>query len=204
MRSKDRNNQTDTGANEKWTPGAKGKTTDGPLDHTYPQGAVQQQGESSQQSGSGAGERSDSRSGSMQTQMSGGTGATQGITDSHQRAMEERSDAYGKIGNAQAPTQGGTGSMQRAATGGPDDPGAVHESNDVAGGLPRSPGGRGPWPFKPGTHLTGAQNAADMEKVEGVHESNDLRGGLPKSPGGANKLAADEKMDDDTGFSNRG
>jgi hypothetical protein len=26
---------------------------------------------------------------------------------------------------------------------------------------------------------------------------------LPRSPGGANKLAADEKMDDDTGFSNK-
>jgi hypothetical protein len=84
------------------------------------------------------------------------------------------------------------------------DPDAVHESNDATGGLPRAPGGSGPWPAKRDTHLTGAENKAEMEQVEGVHESNDVAGGLPRSPGGANKLAADEKMDDDTGFSNRG
>ena len=33
------------------------------------------------------------------------------------------------------------------------------------------------------------------------HESNDVAGGMPKSPGG-HHLAADQKMDDDTGFSN--
>lgn len=39
---------------------------------------------------------------------------------------------------------------------------------------------------------------------EEVHQSNDAAGGLPRSPGGANQLAADEKMDDDTGFSRGG
>ena len=33
-------------------------------------------------------------------------------------------------------------------------------------------------------------------------ESNDAAGGYPRSPGGANQLAADRKMDDDTGLSN--
>ena len=33
-------------------------------------------------------------------------------------------------------------------------------------------------------------------------ESNDAAGGYPRSPGGANQLAADQKMDDDTGLSN--
>ena len=33
-------------------------------------------------------------------------------------------------------------------------------------------------------------------------ESNDAAGGYPRSPGGANELAADQKMDDDTGWSN--
>jgi hypothetical protein len=37
--------------------------------------------------------------------------------------------------------------------------------------------------------------------VTQVHESNDVAGGLPKSPGGKH-LAADQKMDDDTGLSN--
>jgi hypothetical protein len=40
-------------------------------------------------------------------------------------------------------------------------------------------------------------------ELGGVHNSNDGAGGYPKSPGGANKLATDEKMDDDTGFSNK-
>ncbi len=34
-----------------------------------------------------------------------------------------------------------------------------------------------------------------------LHQSNDVAGGLPKSPGGKH-LAADQKMDDDTGLSN--
>jgi hypothetical protein len=36
----------------------------------------------------------------------------------------------------------------------------------------------------------------------GGHDSNDAAGGYPRSPGGANELAADQKMDDDTGLSN--
>ncbi|TFW33620.1 hypothetical protein [Massilia horti] len=81
----------------------------------------------------------------------------------------------------------------------------AHLSNDAAGGLPRSPGNSGPWPQPRDTHLTGAQIHANQQQAQGgVHQSNDVAGGYPKSPGGANKLAADEKMDDDTGFSNKG
>ena len=40
-----------------------------------------------------------------------------------------------------------------------------------------------------------------MDDFDG-RESNDAAGGYPRSPGGANQLAADQKMDDDTGFSN--
>jgi hypothetical protein len=82
---------------------------------------------------------------------------------------------------------------------------ATHKSNDTTGGLPRSPGNSGPGNMQRDTHLTGAENHADQQKQSGgVHQSNDMAGGYPKSPGGANKLAADEKMDDDTGFSNKG
>jgi hypothetical protein len=305
------NNQTNNGANEKWTPGAKGNTKpDAPLDHTYPQGATQQQGAlqgtgmATPQSGAGpgafegssaaSGAGQDVRGGSMQTQQSGGTGAQQGITDSHQRAMEQRSQAYGKLeqpvggrppesgtslqgerqaGNTQATvamnpqsaaqpelqggslganhgnrqstqgggqrgpsaqpprnqggsmepqsalpqgTQGGGQPGQHPAGGGPLhstdrkgsqtgnqqlDTGAL-ESNDLSGGLPRSPGNSGPRPDEPSTHQTGPGNRADMRRAGGVHESNDAAGGYPRSPGGANKLPADEKMDEDTGFSN--
>jgi hypothetical protein len=37
--------------------------------------------------------------------------------------------------------------------------------------------------------------------VPAERESNDVAGGMPKSPGG-HHLAADQKMDDDTGLSN--
>ena len=104
------NNQTNNGGNEKWNKNAKGKTgPDAPLDHTYPQGASQQQGHQgidqmgTQQSGMGPGpwteesSRWDLPGGSMQTQQSGGSGPQQGITDSHQIQMEQRSQAYGQL-----------------------------------------------------------------------------------------------------------
>jgi hypothetical protein len=75
----------------------------------------------------------------------------------------------------------------------------MHQSNDVTGGLPRSPGNSGPRKedqgWKPGQSVQ-----ADTDPV---HESNDVAGGLPKSPAGANRLAGDSKMDDDTGFSRK-
>ena len=42
------------------------------------------------------------------------------------------------------------------------------------------------------------------DKVDDIagRESNDAAGAYPRSPGGANELAADQKMDDDTGLSN--
>ena len=45
------------------------------------------------------------------------------------------------------------------------------------------------------------EDGAVHSSNEEVHQSNDAAGGYPRSPGGANQLAADEKMDDDTGFS---
>lgn len=112
------NNQTNNGANEKWTPGSQGKTADNgqPLDHTYPQGrGTQEMGNQSlsdpgtRQSGAGPGvvdkkfQRSDAMNhtdvagGSMRTQIDGGSGPVQGITDSHQRQMEQKSGAYGLL-----------------------------------------------------------------------------------------------------------
>jgi len=74
----------------------------------------------------------------------------------------------------------------------------VHQSNDVTGGLPRSPGNTGPRSENPGW-LPG--QGVKTEEKDTVHQSNDVAGGLPKSPAGANRLAGDRKMDDDTGFS---
>ena len=122
------NNQTNNGGNEKWNKNAKGKTApDAPLDHTYPQGASQQQGHQgidqmgTQQSGMGPGpwkeesERWDLPGGSMQSQQSGGSGPTQGITDSHQRQMEQRSSAYGLLEQpvGHRPANSGTSLLQR-------------------------------------------------------------------------------------------
>ncbi len=346
------NNQTNNLANEKWTPGSKGKTADdGPLDHTYPQGlGVQQQGKQgidtmgTQQSGAGPApqpggrdERAESRresmtsGGSMQTQMSGGSGPVQGITDSHQRQMEQKSGAYGMLEEpvghrpkdsgvnvaaghdmhrdvvrgtmasqnaAQPDLQGGSlgpyhGSMQSGSViegtsdtstmgggmRGPQSPpaslnagsatgnrqqgsslyvsdnstrsgggmrgplsgsqgnaqgrldenepgqeaqrgntqlgvagshsmsnqapsiGGVHESNDVAGGLPRSPGNTGAQNAATSTDRSGSQTGAGAaDGGPPAHQSNDAAGGYPRSPGYANRLSGDQDMDDDTGF----
>jgi hypothetical protein len=110
------NNQTNNGANEKWTPGSEGASADRgqPLDHTYPGSGAQQGNQQrdmmgTQQSGGGpdAGPGGMGRSatgddagipgGSMDTQINGGSGAVQGITDSHQRQMEQKSGAYGLL-----------------------------------------------------------------------------------------------------------
>ncbi|VXC73477.1 hypothetical protein [Massilia sp. 9I] len=118
------NNQTNNGANEKWTPGSKGNTKSGPLDHTYPQGPNQQQairGENEmsqtqdpsrmgqQEVAAEDGSRADYETtlpgavpddlpgGSLQSQQTGGSGPQQGITDSHQRQMEQRSGAWGLL-----------------------------------------------------------------------------------------------------------
>jgi hypothetical protein len=342
------NNQTNNVANEKWTPGSKGKTADNgqPLDHTYPQGpGVQQLGNQgidtmgTQQTGAGPGvadgsfQRSDAMNhtsvpgGSMETQINGGSGPVQGITDSHQRQMEQKSGAYGMLEQpvghrpngsgvnlneghdmsrdvirgqmasqnaAQPDLQGGSlgphhGSMQalqaspqggstqgggmmgpqgslpphapsgsmRSSIGsmgggqsgnaqsfvsqgdtipstrgggmaGPQghdgqeaergntqlgvagshsmanqnaDFGGVHESNDAAGGLPRSPGNSGAQNAGSSTDRGGSQTgtgAADIGPE--AHDSNDAAGGYPRSPGYANRLAGDQNMDDDTGF----
>jgi hypothetical protein len=332
------NNQTNNGSNEKWTPGSQGATRDEgqPLDHTHPHGhGVQQLGNQqqgtpensgTQQTGAGAGmadgtfQRSDMAGstipgGSMQTQINGGSGPEQGITDSHQRQMEQKSGAYGLLEqpvgarpkdsgvnvteghdmgrdevrgtlgsqNAQQPdlqggsigprggnlqsTQGGgmhgpesrvapsalSGSMgnRQAAPGsatygsgmaGPQgsgvqgtthdaalasgqeaqrgntqqgvagsramsnqhgnegSAGGVHESNDVAGGLPRSPGNGGA-DHASSIDRTGSQTGpGGAESGPAVHDSNDAAGGYPRSPGGANRLSGSDNMDDDTGF----
>jgi hypothetical protein len=328
------NNQTNNVANEKWTPGSKGKTADdGPLDHTYPQGlGAQQQGNQgidtmgTQQTGAGpgaqpggmgaredGGNQSHTPGGSMQTQMNGGSGPVQGITDSHQRQMEQKSGAYGileePVGRRpkdsgvnlnqqrdmhrdvvrgqmasqnpnQPDLQGGSlspGSMQSGAQGntsgggmhGPQSPptsltagsignrqqgsslyvsdnstrsgggmhgphsdsqdqpgqeaqrgntqlgvsgshsmanqnsdvGGVHESNDVAGGLPRSPGNTGAQNAATSTDRSGSQTGAGADDSgPPPHDSNDAAGGYPRSPGYANRLNGDQDMDDDTGF----
>lgn len=318
------NNQTNNGANEKWTPGSEGASADRgqPLDHTYPQGpGVQQQGNQqrdmmgTQQSGAGpgaapggmggraTGDDAGIPGGSMDTQINGGSGAVQGITDSHQRQMEQKSGAYGLLeqavghrpkdsgvdlnrqrdmhrdvvrgtlpsqssaqpdlqggslsdsrGNLQASTQthgggmhgprselpnepprGSMGNRQSGAAastqgGGMPGPGAaggreaqrgntqlevtgsrsmanqesdyggVHKSNDVAGGLPRSPGNTG----ADSTDRQGSQTGSSASAGgPAVHKSNDAAGGYPRSPGFANKLHGDDNMDDDTGFKSK-
>ncbi|MFS2217918.1 hypothetical protein ACCD08_25725 [Telluria sp. Tellsp104] len=304
------NNQTNNGANEKWTPGSEGASADRgqPLDHTYPQGTgVQQQGNQQRdimggQGGVGGreyGEDAGIPGGSMDNQINGGSGAVQGITDSHQRQMEQKSGAYGLLeqavghrpkdsgvdlnqqrdmhrdvvrgnlpsqsaqqpdlqggslsdsrGNLQAsthtqgggmhgprselpsqPPRGSMGNRQSAsgatqgggmpgpgAAGGHEaqrgntqldvagsrsmsnqnsDVGGVHQSNDVAGGLPRSPGNTG----ADSTDRQGSQTGSTASAGgPAVHKSNDAAGGYPRSPGFANKLHGDDNMDDDTGF----
>jgi len=256
------NNQTNNGGNEKWNANAKGKTApDAPLDHTYPQGASQQQGRQgidqmgTQQSGMGPGPWTDESSrwdlpgGSMQTQQSGGSGPTQSITDSHQRQMEQHSQAWGELeqpvgghraadsGVSVAPHQGGHAGNAQAASMNPQDPrqpelqggslghhhgvmqptsqsasqptlqpayggqaiqSAQQGNSQHAEALPRSPARE----RQDSTDRAGSQTGSSGREAgtEDVHESNDAAGGYPRSPGGANRLAGDSNMDDDTGF----
>lgn len=209
------NNQTNNGANEKWTPGSEGKTADKgqPLDHTYAHGA----GGNQQRDIMGGGPEAVVPGGSMETQINGGSGTVNGISDSHQRQMEQHSGAYGVIqqdvGHRQSTggtdlhhvegreaqqgnTQGGVAGSRSMANQAPS-VGGVHESNDVAGGLPRSPGSSP----ADSTDRAGSQTGANgAESGPDIHQSNDAAGGYPRSPGGANELAGDQNMDDDTGF----
>jgi hypothetical protein len=155
--------------------------------------------------------------GSMETQINGGSGPVMGITDSHQRQMEQHSAAYGElqqdVGHRQSGggtdlrpiagreaqqgnTQGGVAGSRSMANQAPD-VGGVHESNDLAGGLPRSPGSSA----ADSTDRAGSQTGTNgAESGPNIHLSNDAAGGYPRSPGGANELAGDQNMDDDTGF----
>jgi hypothetical protein len=54
----------------------------------------------------------------------------------------------------------------------------------------------------PDRPLAGSADVRAPGQADMVHESNDAAGGYPRSPGGASQLAADRKMDDDTGLSN--
>jgi len=217
------NNQTNNGANEKGTPGATGKSAENgaPLDHTYPGALGAQAGNQGRDIMGSQPNDPGIPGGSMETQINGGSGTVQGITDSHQRQMEQKSSAYGvleePVGNqpedrgvnvlpqkqpqqqpqAQAYSnnqQGVAGS--RAGADQQADAEGVHESNDLAGGLPRSPGNAGASTDRAGSQ-TGS-GAADGGPD--VHDSNDAAGGYPRSPGYANRLAGDSNMDDDTGF----
>jgi hypothetical protein len=226
--------------------------------------------------------------------MSGGSGSVQGITDSHQRVMDQqKSGAYGMLeepvghqhgtsavnvnvahqggsmpsGGAASGSRGGTagggmhgpqsaptslnagsstgnrqqgsslyvsdnsnrsgggmhgplsgaqdqsgqearqGNTQRGVSGShsmanqDSDAGGVHQSNDVAGGLPRSPGNTGAQNAAHSTDRAGSQTGpGGAEGGPPAHESNDAAGGYPRSPGYANRLNGDENMDDDTGF----
>ena len=51
------------------------------------------------------------------------------------------------------------------------------------------------------TDRTGSQTGSQQQGQAAQRDSNDVAGGMPRSPG-TGHLAADQKMDDDTGFSN--
>lgn len=218
------NNQTNNGGNEKWNKNAKGKTApDAPLDHTYPNGASLQQGGhqgvdqmDSPQSGMGPGQfaedssRWDLPGGSMQTQQSGGSGPQQGITDSHQRQMEQHSEAYGELelpvgrrardsGTSLLQHGGQAGSMQAAQGMNPQDPRqpelqggslghhhgvgqSMQSSQDApsSGRTQSNPAGDA----QQSTDRAGSQTGEDgTEGIAQMHQSNDTTGGLPRSPG---------------------
>jgi hypothetical protein len=128
------------------------------------------------------------QSGHAQGGSNGQHGVQEGTQPDQRSGSGRGHDSTDRIGSQ-------TGNYQREQ--------GVHQSSDLQGGLPRSPGNAGPYPEARSTHQTGPDNHSDLLRNDrGIHESNNSSGGLPRSPGGANRLSADEKMDDDTGFSN--
>jgi hypothetical protein len=139
----------------------------------------------------------------MSVQMSASTGNSQSGTGSPNRdGGTIPAQTSGTSSTNTGGQEAGHGNTQEGVAGsrtGADqtsDVGGVHESNDVAGGLPRSPGNTGASTDRAGSQ-TGAGGA---EGGPDVHKSNDAAGGYPRSPGFANRLAGDSNMDDDTGF----
>lgn len=212
------NNQTNNGANEKWNKNAKGKTApDAPLDHTYPQGASQQQGNQgidqmgTQQSGMGPGpwtnesEVWDVPGGSMQSQQNGGSGPTQSITDSHQRQMEQRSSAYGQLELpvGHRPADSGTDLLQREG-GHAGNTQATHRMNPQDPRQPELQGGSLGHHHRAGQAMQSGQNSgsqygggqgsigsAQSATQAGAQQSTD-RGGSQTGEGGRETGARDQ------------
>jgi hypothetical protein len=127
------------------------------------------------------------RGGGMLGRQGGDQGSSQGNNEPGQEAQR---------GNTQLGVAGSHSMANQAAA-----VGGVHESNDAAGGLPRSPGNSGARNAADSTDRSGSQTGAGAaDSGPPAHQSNDAAGGYPRSPGYANRLAGDKNMDDDTGF----
>lgn len=211
------NNQTNNGANEKGTPAAKPRDDTGTgmaqpdltgaaaAPELIPDSHDRQMATHSIAWGELVDRPADGRDGqpaSATRTVSPGTeagmpGAQYGDTDGNrQSAPENRADLV-DASNSKVQRSTDREGSQTGAEGREQGVQDIHQSNDVAGGLPRSPGGTGPRTEGEGYQTGGSMSA----EPNPVHESNDAAGGYPRSPGGANKLAGDRKMDDDTGFS---
>ncbi|OON61951.1 hypothetical protein B0920_00150 [Massilia sp. KIM] len=162
-------------------------------------GGAQQSGGSTLQGGASV------QQGAGEAQQSGGSTLQGGGGSQQSGGGTQQGDSIAQQSGGSAQQSGGNAQHSTDREGSQTGPGAreagtvdVHLSNDVAGGLPRSPGNSGPQNENPGWKPGGS-----MQRDEAVHQSNDTTGGLPRSPAGANKLAGDRKMDDDTGFSRK-
>lgn len=109
-------------------------------------------------------------------------------------AGNEKSVSSSRAGTVQDNTQN-RNSKQSGSAGSQTGSPQQQDRSQQQGGSPGS---------QQSTDRTGSQTGTGQKNaMPGVHESNDLAGGMPRSPG-ARHLAADEKMDDDTGLSNKG
>lgn len=202
------NNQTNNGANEKWTPGSEGASADRgqPLDHTYPRGTGVQQGNQQRdimggQGGIGGreyGEDAGIPGGSMDNQINGGSGAVQGITDSHQRQMEQKSGAYGlleqPVGHRskdsgvnlnqqrQAPTQGGGMHGPRSELPSQPPRGSMGNRQSTSGTSGSTQGGGMPGPGAAGGHEAQRGNTQlDVAGSRSMSNQNSDVGGVHQS-----------------------
>ncbi|QNA89858.1 hypothetical protein G4G28_17645 [Massilia sp. Dwa41.01b] len=208
------NNQTNNGANEKWNKNAKGKTApDAPLDHTYPQGASQQQGHQgvdqmgTQQSGmgpdaAGRGEHWEIPGGSMQSQQNGGSGPVQGITDSHQRQMEQHSSAYGQLEQPVGRRPAGTGTslldLQGERAGHTD---ATNRMNPQDARQPELQGGS--LGHHHGVGMSMQSDTSGQSQQRGGYSSGTGSAGMTGGPGAAGATSSTDRGGSQTGAGGR-
>ncbi|MEO7494450.1 MAG: hypothetical protein ABIT83_20740 [Massilia sp.] len=181
------NNQTDNGANEQAVSSSRGGVIDrNNLNDSRQSGTLN--GDTQAQGGTRSGQQggmmgqSGSQPGLDHTTQGGVAAGVPGDPNGNRQSGEQRS---GMLGQAS-----GTQSGMR------NDSQSTPQTDSLLG---QQTGGR------QSVDRTGSQTGAGQgaPALPTGHESNDVAGGLPRSPGGANRQSADEKMDDDTGFSNK-
>jgi hypothetical protein len=186
------NNQTDNGANEQAVSSSRGGVID--RGGVVERGNMNDAGKSGTLNG-GAQDEGGSRA-NQQGGMMGQSGSQPGLDHALQGGVDVPVPGDPNRNRQSGEQRQGTlGQVSGTQSGLPNESQSLPQSDSLLG---EQTGGRQSVD-RAGSQTGPGQGAPALPTG---HEANDLAGGLPRSPGGANRLSADEKMDDDTGLSN--